>query len=418
MPDTKIPSEKEMDKTLDLIKEGYMFIKNRCDELQTDVFESHLLGEKVICMFGEEAVKIFYDTCKFERKNAAPKRVQKTLTGENAIQGMDGQAHLHRKQLFMSLMNKPNQEKLAGLFMEKWMASINVWESSDEIVLFNEAKDKLCQAACQWAGIPLSDSEVNERADDFVLMIDAFGAMGPRHWKGRRARTRAEDWMQGIIADVRLGKISAEENSALYAFSFHKDLNGSILEERMAAIELINVIRPIVAVSTYIAFLALALHDNPQCIPSLLSGDEEYYEMFVQEVRRFYPFTPFMGARVKQDFTWNGCEFSMGTLVLLDAYGTDHDSRIWQEPSAFNPERFRDWTGNKFGFIPQGGGNPSAGHRCPGEGIVVDIMKAALDFLVNKIEYQVPEQDLSFSLARIPTLPESKIILTNIKRKA
>ena len=31
--------------------------------------------------------------------------------------------------------------------------------------------------------------------------------------------------------------------------------------------------------------------------------------MFVQEVRRYYPFTPFLGARVKKDFVWNKCEF-------------------------------------------------------------------------------------------------------------
>ena len=106
-----------------------------------------------------------------------------------------------------------------------------------------------------------------------------------------------------------------------------------------------------------------------------------------------------------------------GTLVLLDVYGTNHDVRIWNEPFTFQLERFKNWDGNLFRFIPHGGSDPAKGHRCPGEGITVTIMKKTLDFLVNKIQYQLPDQDLSYNLARIPTLPKSKIILSNIKRK-
>lgn len=47
----------------------------------------------------------------------------------------------------------------------------------------------------------------------------------------------------------------------------------------------------------------------------------------------------------------------------------------------------------------------------------MEIMKGSLDFLVNKIEFQVPKQDLSYSLIKIPTLPKSGFIMTNIKRK-
>ena len=91
-------------------------------------------------------------------------------------------------------------------------------------------------------------------------------------------------------------------------------------------------------------------------------------------------------------------------------------ARVWDNPNDFRPERFKEWKGSFFDFIPHGGGKASTGHRCPGEGITIEIMKASLDFLVNKIEYIVPKQDLGYSLARIPTLPESGFVMTNIKR--
>jgi fatty-acid peroxygenase len=68
------------------------------------------------------------------------------------------------------------------------------------------------------------------------------------------------------------------------------------------------------------------------------------------------------------------------------------------------------------GVTGKGGGDPSKTHRCPGEGITVEIIKASLNFIVNSIEFEVPEQDLSYSMARIPTLPRSGFILNNVKR--
>ena len=73
----------------------------------------------------------------------------------------------------------------------------------------------------------------------------------------------------------------------------------------MAAMELMNMIRPMVAISWYITFAALALHQHPQYKLKLQQGDEEeYINWFVQEVRRYYPFAPFIGAQVRQEFQW------------------------------------------------------------------------------------------------------------------
>jgi fatty-acid peroxygenase len=72
------------------------------------------------------------------------------------------------------------------------------------------------------------------------------------------------------------------------------------MDKHVTAVEIINILRPIVAISYYVTFAALALHHNPECIDKLKSIDHNYLEHFVQEVRRFYPFAPFVGARVKR----------------------------------------------------------------------------------------------------------------------
>lgn len=91
--------------------------------------------------------------------------------------------------------------------------------------------------------------------------------------------------------------------------AFHRNLNGHLLEIQMAAVELINVLRPIVAIATFITFGALALHAHPESREKLQSGDENYLAMFTQEVRRYYPFAPFLGAKVRRNVVWNHGEF-------------------------------------------------------------------------------------------------------------
>lgn len=77
-----IPKDKGIDNTFALLQEGYLFIKNRADRYQSNLFETHLFGQKIICMTGKEAAKLFYNEEFFQRNGAAPKRVQKHCLGK------------------------------------------------------------------------------------------------------------------------------------------------------------------------------------------------------------------------------------------------------------------------------------------------------------------------------------------------
>jgi fatty-acid peroxygenase len=412
-----VPSEKGLDKTISLLKEGYLFINNRMDKFNTDIFTVRLLGQNVICIKGEEAVKIFYDSEKFQRDGAAPNRVQQSLFGKNAVQTMDDEKHLHRKLLFMSLLTPEHQQKLANLTTVYLEEAIKQWEQRDQIVLFDEIKNILCKVACQWAGVPLAEAEISERADDFIAMVYAFGTLGPEHWKGRMARNRAERWIRQVIEEVREGKLETEQGTALHEMAFYEKIDGTRLDTKMAAIELINVLRPIVAIATFITFSALAFHEYKEEREKLRTADDRHFDMFVHEVRRYYPFGPFLGARVRTNFMWKNQEFKEGTLVLLDIYGTNHDARLWENPNQFNPSRFENWQGGLYDFIPHGGGDPAKGHRCPGEGVTVELMKVVLRTLATEMDYDVPNQDLHYDLSQMPTLPKSGFIMNNIKKR-
>jgi fatty-acid peroxygenase len=183
----------------------------------------------------------------------------------------------------------------------------------------------------------------------------------------------------------------------------------------VAAVELLNVIRPTVAISWFLAFAGHALIRWPGYRGQLAGGDPAFAEAWAHEVRRFYPFAPFVGGRAPREVEWDGERVPEGAIVLLDIYGQNHDPELWGDPYTFRPERFLDAHGavrdiGAHELIPQGGGDPRSGHRCPGEQITVALL-SALSVRLARLQADVPEQDLSISLRRIPARPRSGIVL-------
>jgi len=412
----QIPIDKGLDNTFSVVKEGYLYISNRRKRFGRDMFETRLLGgQKAVCIAGKDAVKIFYDGSKLMRNGAAPKRVRQTIFGENSIQTMDDASHKHRKQLHMSLMTEKRLEDVVEIFNKEWVSAMDEWESKEEVVLYEEVVKILAATACKWAGVPLSRSNVNEKANQLEALFDSAAAFGPRHWKGRMARNALEGWLQQIIEDIRNNNFEAPEETALHRIALYRDTNGKLLHPQVTAVEIINILRPIVAIAVYIVFVALALFENPDEKEKLPDADEDMYEMFIQEVRRYYPFFPFATAKVREDFLWKGHDFKKGNLVLLDIYGTNHHPDIWDNPEQFNPERFKDREESPYDLVPQGGGDYYKGHRCPGEWLTVEIMKSSLDLLANHMNYNVPEQNLRYSMMRMPSLPKSRFVIKQVK---
>lgn len=415
---SEIPRDKSFDSTLALLRDPYRFISKRCRRYRSDLFETRLMLRKTLCMTGPEAAELFYDERRFMRHGAAPGRIQKTLFGQGGVQGLDDEAHRHRKQMFMTLMTAERVGQLAGLTADEWSTHARKWASMDRVILYDELHELLARAVCAWAGVPLAESEVRRRTRELTALFDAAGAVGPRHWWARMARKRSERWIEGIVGQIRAGRLRVPEASAAHVIAWHRDLNDDLLSPHVAAVEILNLLRPTVAVAVYIVFIAHALHQHSECRQKLQSGEDGYAEAFVQEVRRFYPFFPSVMALVRQDFKWKDYSFPQGRRVVLDLYGTNHDARTWDAPEEFRPERFRQWDGNPFNFIPQGGGDHVLSHRCAGEWITIALMKVALSYLAGRLTYDVPEQDLRIDYERLPALPRSGFIIRNARLEA
>jgi fatty-acid peroxygenase len=185
-------------------------------------------------------------------------------------------------------------------------------------------------------------------------------------------------------------------------------------------VELLNILRPTVAVARFVVFVAMALHSHRRLAELLRGFEPESREVgaFVEEVRRTTPFFPATVARVRTPFEWQGVAFPEGRLVVLDLFGTDHDPATWSRPDEFLPARFEDFDerpGALYELVPQGAGNHAETHRCPGEWATVGIMRQAVQILGRELDYDVPAQDLRVSLRDAPALPRSGFVMSGVR---
>lgn len=414
----KVPEIKiKLTDVTDRLDEGYLLLSELRKEANAPVVKARLLNKEVIAIYGKKAAKKFYDPQNFKREGAMPKIVLKTLFGENGVQTLDGQAHEHRKTIFMDLMTPKRMEEYHRILDKNLTQKLD--QQQGEFELFDLAKDVLFRSICEWAGIDLSQfskKEVDQLAEYQISMISSAVTNPATHIKGIDNRKKSEKWAQSLIENARINPVAGKDDVALYAFAKATDGHGELLPIDIAAVELLNVIRPTVALTVWIALMGHAIFSRPDIYQRLHAEFDQLQDSFIQEMRRYYPFFPMLPAFAKKDVEVDGYLIPKDSWVVLDLYGTNHDNRTIETPEVFRISRYLGKEKHisydeEYEMIAQGGGKFEAMHRCAGEWITLHTLRVFSDQLVNKYQFSIPEQDWSIPMNQFPTYPKSKALL-------
>jgi len=397
-----------MDRTIALLREGYAFLPRLRADAGSDAVTVRLLGRRAVAACGPRWVDAFYDESLVQRQGAVPEPVRSTLFGNGAVQSLDGAAHDVRRRLFLEQLDATAVGALVDLVAARWETAEPRWLDRGQVVAMTDSARVLLDAVWEWCGLPrIGDSDAGTAAADMRAMVDGFGSLGRRHLRGRAARRRQERRFTAVVEAYRMRQ--DRPGSVLHAAAFHTDERGELLPSRTAAIELLNLVRPTVAICWWIAFGAHAMHTSPQAREVLRTGSAGEVESAVQELRRFYPFAPFVGGLVRRDATIERHDLVSGQLLLLDLYGQNHHPDLWDAPEQLRPLRFVGPASADL-LVAQGGGDPERSHRCPGEPATVAVLTALLPRLA-ALDWSVPEQDVSIPMHRIPTSPRDGMVL-------
>jgi fatty-acid peroxygenase len=401
------------DLALELLRHGYRALPRLWDHAGNagaDHAETRLLGHRAVVVRGAQGAQLFYDETLVRRADAVPPPLGHLLFGKGAVHALDGAEHRDRKALFLQVMNRERVELLGEAVERELAGSAYGWPTRVPFSLFDELVRVYGEAVVPWAGIDVQPGEAAAAARRLAWIVDGFGFSPGAYARGWGARWWADRWAARLVREARDGSRRAPDGTMLGALATGA---GRRLPVHVAAVELVNVVRPTVAVAWLGAFAAVALARHPAYGATLAdrTARRERWH-FADEVRRTAPFVPALAGRIRRPATWHGVRLGEGDLLVLDVPGTDHHGGTWPDADDFRPERFAERAPDVFEHVPQGGGDPRHGHRCPGEPIAMSLLdRTLLQLARTRFTVTSAEADLG----RIPTLPGGGPLLTDAR---
>ena len=365
-----------------------------------DTYVSRLLGRRAVVLGDADGARAFYDESLASRAGAVPPPLAWLLFGRGAVHGTDGTEHRDRKRMFLDVLDPAGLDALVEDVRGALVTRAPGW-CGREVDLHRELVGIYGAAVLRWAGVDVPRREADVVSRRLAEIVDGFGFAGPAYVRAWRARRWADRWARRAVEDVRKGRTAPAAGSAL------AQLAESDLDARTAGVELLNVLRPTVAVSWLGCFAALALASVPADRRALLVPEDAVRQRyaFAQEVRRTSPFVPALTARARRDAMVSGVRVRPGDRLVLDVLGIDHHPATWPVPHLFDADRFLDHDEvamtSAFDLVPQGGGHPS-GHRCPGESLTLRLLCETVRVLAD-LELEV--DPAAADATRMPTLP-------------
>ena len=113
---------------------------------------------------------------------------------------------------------------------------------------------------------------------------------------------------------------------------------------------------------------------HPDVLARVRAGDDEYLDAVVKEVLRVRPVLSIVARKTLVEYEVGGWTLPPGVHVTPCIYLTHRRPDLWDEPTAFRPERFLAGAPEPYAFIPFGGGT----RRCLGAAFATLEMREVL----------------------------------------
>src|SRR4051794_13923799 len=244
-----------LERSAGVLRTGYPYLLRLRRASQSAAVEIRFLGRRTTVVSGAAGARLFYDESMMRRRGAIPLPLRRVLFGVGAVHGLDDADHKHRKAMFLELLNPSAAKAVAELANERWRERAG--GAVDPAAMFDEAVEVHAPAICEWAGI-LAGETYPGLNRDLIQMVDGFGSVGRRYVQAYRARRRSERWARDLVTRVREGRVVVP-GTPLETIATYRGRDGELLPARVAGVELLNVLRPTVAVAYFVAFAADAL---------------------------------------------------------------------------------------------------------------------------------------------------------------
>ena len=384
----------------------------RLQESKGDVFQLNILNEDVLLFLTPSATKqIFLDPDdNFSSKHGWEFSIGPTF--ENGLMLRDFDDHKYHRSLLQNSFRRDALDKYINIIQPRIDSWIEEVKQNREFYLYKSIKQLMFNVAVELFFDEVDDTKLNHLNQLFINSIKPATTIvrSPypmtRMKKGLKARVELLEYFQEKSDKIDLSK------ETLFA-----DLVKTNKEEA----GLTNF-----EIAEHMIFLLLAAHDTTTSTLTssihFLAGDKSYQnkvktesstlsktdisdlkngiigEALFNEAIRKYPPVPFSPRWVVRDAELDGYEIPKNTYIAAGPLVLHNDERYWEDPLAFNPERFEDPTITHEAYFPFAGG----AHTCLGKFFASYLFKNVVYKLVDNFQVIGTNEELKINPAPIP----------------
>ena len=384
----------------------------RLQESKGDVFQLNILNEDVLLFLTPSATKqIFLDPDdNFSSKHGWEFSIGPTF--ENGLMLRDFDDHKYHRSLLQNSFRRDALDKYIHIIQPRIDSWIEEVKQKREFYLYKSIKQLMFNVAVELFFDEVDDTKLNHLNQLFINSIKPATTIvrSPypmtRMKKGLKARVELLEYFQEKSDKIDLSK------ETLFA-----DLVKTNNEEA----GLTNF-----EIAEHMIFLLLAAHDTTTSTLTssihFLAGNEYYQnkvktesstlsktdisdlkngiigEALFNEAIRKYPPVPFSPRWVVRDAELDGYEIPKNTYIAAGPLVLHNDERYWEDPLAFNPERFEDPTITHEAYFPFAGG----AHTCLGKFFASYLFKNVVYKLLDNFQVISTNEELKINPAPIP----------------
>ena len=384
----------------------------RLQESKGDVFQLNILNEDVLLFLTPSATKqIFLDPDdNFSSKHGWEFSIGPTF--ENGLMLRDFDDHKYHRSLLQNSFRRDALDKYIHIIQPRIDSWIEEVKQKKEFYLYKSIKQLMFNVAVELFFDEVDDTKLNHLNQLFINSIKPATTIvrSPypmtRMKKGLKARVELLEYFQEKSDKIDLSK---------------ETLFADLVKTNNDEAGLTNF-----EIAEHMIFLLLAAHDTTTSTLTssihFLARDENYQnkvktesstlsktdisdlkngiigEALFNEAIRKYPPVPFSPRWVVRDAELDGYEIPKNTYIAAGPLVLHNDKRYWEDPSAFNPERFEDPTITHEAYFPFAGG----AHTCLGKFFASYLFKNVVYKLVDNFQVITTNEELKINPAPIP----------------
>ncbi len=380
---------------------------DRCEERYGEMFTTRFFpsGRQLVVVSGAQLVKQVFTASPEVAPSAAGSSPIAAVMGPSSVLTLTGPEHLRQRRLLLPPFHGERMKEYEETIVQATRRDVARWPLGVPMVLLERTRAITLEVILRAVfGVEAERMEAMRGAMGALfapltlpmLLRAALSRPTLERPKGGfgRALDRLDEVIYAELGRRRAQQDLGERTDILSLLLLARDEQGVGMSDAELRDELVTLLLAgHETTATSVAWAIERLVRHPDKLARLTAEidqgeSEEYMQAVIHETMRVRPVVPLVVRALQEPLRVGEHELPVGTRVALSIWLTNRDSRTYDAPREFRPERFLGRQPETFSWIPFGGGI----RRCIGASFALLEMRLMLRTILAELEPSLPHE--------------------------